>query len=152
MTPRASFRSVANAEAVTWTLLIAGLIARAADLGGWGVTVGGALHGFVFLAYVVSVVVVGLNQRWRLPVMALGIASAFLPYATIPFDRIAERRGFLEGKWRLEATDHPADHRWPDTWLRWALHRPTFAISLGLAAIAATFVVLLLLGPPGGRD
>lgn len=152
MTPRTYFRAVANAEAVTWTLLIAGLVARASGLGGLGVTIGGAIHGFVFLAYAVSVVIVGLNQRWRVATMLLGVGSAFLPYATIPFDRGSERRGNLDGDWRLTESDDASDQRWHDRLLRWFLARPYLLVAVGVAAVVATFVVLLALGPPGGRE
>ncbi|MET0296550.1 MAG: DUF3817 domain-containing protein, partial [Microbacterium sp.] len=49
--PLTLFRTLAIAEAISWTLLITGLILRAtADLA-IAVTIGGGIHGFVFLAY-----------------------------------------------------------------------------------------------------
>ncbi|PZU26540.1 MAG: DUF3817 domain-containing protein, partial [Microbacterium sp.] len=63
--PFTLFRALAFAEVVSWTLLIAGLIVRAAT--GWApaVTIGGGIHGFVFLSYGATVVLVALNNRWR---------------------------------------------------------------------------------------
>ncbi|HXH32932.1 MAG TPA: DUF3817 domain-containing protein [Plantibacter sp.] len=62
MSPRRFFRLIAIAEAITWTLLIIGMIlkygAKTTDV---GVSIGGAVHGFVFLVYGASVLLVG-NQ------------------------------------------------------------------------------------------
>ena len=61
--PFTLFRALAFAEVVSWTLLIAGLIVRAAT--GWApaVTIAGGIHGFVFLSYGATVVLVALNNR-----------------------------------------------------------------------------------------
>ncbi|MEY4434794.1 MAG: hypothetical protein RIR16_834, partial [Actinomycetota bacterium] len=63
--PKKLYKAFAFAEAVTWTLLITGLVLRA--------TVGvdqalffvvGSVHGAVFLGYGVTAALVGVNQRW----------------------------------------------------------------------------------------
>jgi integral membrane protein len=50
-TPLNLFRVMAVAEAISWTLLIAGLIVRATSDLAVAVTIGGGIHGFVFLSY-----------------------------------------------------------------------------------------------------
>ena len=50
-TPRNLFRALAIAEAISWTLLITALVVRAASGFALGVTIAGAIHGFVFLSY-----------------------------------------------------------------------------------------------------
>jgi integral membrane protein len=151
-TPLTLFRTLAIAEAISWTLLIGGLILRAvADLP-IAVTVGGSIHGFVFLAYGATAVLVALNQRWRLGPAVVAIASAIVPYATIPTEIWLQRSGRLAGAWRLDATDHPRDRRALDRLLRFFLRRPWVLAVLLVAAVALVFVVLLVVGPPGGKD
>ena len=92
MSPRRLFRLIAIAEAITWTLLIIGMIlkyvTKTTDL---GVSIGGALHGFVFLVYGATVLLIGINQRWPIGTILVGLVSAVIPYATIPFDLWADR-------------------------------------------------------------
>lgn len=148
MTPRLLYRILSIAEAVTWTLLIAALIARY----GFGVDEfvfpAGFTHGFVFLSYGAAVIVVGLNQRWPLGRIAFGVLTAIIPFATIPFDRWLERRRHLDGSWRRDATDDPRDAGIIDRMLRWFLRHPWLLIGGTVAAIVVLFVVLLSLGPP----
>ena len=150
-TPDRLFRVLAIAEAITWTILIAAIIARAVGAPGVVVTVGGGIHGFVFLAYAATAVLVALNQRWHLAVGILAVASAIVPYATIPTEIWLHRTGRLEGAWRLEATDDPRDRRWYDRLMRWFLRRPVVLVLLLAVGIVALYVILLLVGPPGGK-
>ena len=151
-TPLNLFRALAVAEAISWTLLIAGLILRTtADLA-IAVTVGGGIHGFVFLAYAVTAVLVATNQRWGGWPTTVAIASAIIPYATIPTELWLHRTRRLEGEWRLEGTDDRRDRAWHDRLMRSLLRRPWLLAALLAAAIAVIFVVLLVVGPPGGRD
>ncbi|WP_315108862.1 DUF3817 domain-containing protein, partial [uncultured Microbacterium sp.] len=123
-TPGRLYRVLAIAEAITWTLLIAAIIARAVGAPGGVVTVGGGIHGFVFLAYAATAVLVALNQRWHPGVGVLAVLSAVVPYATIPMEIWLHRTGRLRGDWRLDATDDPRDRRWYDRLMRWFLRRP----------------------------
>ena len=149
MTPRSLYRLVSIAETITWALLITALIVRAAS--GWalGVTIGGGIHGFVFLAYGATAILVAVNQRWKLGLALLAVATAVIPFATIPFDRWLERRTLLDGPWRTEATDDPRDQGWFDRLVRWMLRHPFVLLALVAAAVVVLFVVLLLVGPPG---
>ena len=149
-TPFSAFRVLAIAEVVTWTLLITGLILRAALEWSLAVSIGGGIHGFVFLAYGATAVLVALNNRWTAGPTVLAVASAVIPYATIPAERWLHRRGLLDGSWRV-ADAEEADRRWYDGPLRWFLRRPWVLVLLLVAAVTAIFVVLLLIGPPGGK-
>ena len=151
MTPKLLFRVVAVAEAITWTLLIAGLVLRATT--GWalGVTIGGGIHGFVFLAYAGIALLVGIDRRWSPGLVVLAVASAVIPYATIPMDLMLDRRGLLDGPWRREP-DAAAPDRTPlDALVRWFVRRPAVLIAVFVVLLVAIFATLLLLGPPGGR-
>ncbi|MFB8387709.1 DUF3817 domain-containing protein [Microbacterium sp. NPDC055910] len=150
-TPQTLFRTLAIAEAISWTLLITGLILRATLDLSIATTIGGGIHGFVFLSYGATAILVAKNQRWRPGPTISAIVSAIVPYATIPMEIWLHRSGRLRGAWRLEQTTDPRDAAWHDRLMRWFLRRPwVLAILLALAVILV-FVVLLIIGPPGGR-
>lgn len=147
-TPARLFRVLAIAEMVSWTILITALILRATL--GWAlaVTIGGGVHGFVFLSYGATAILVALNNRWRLGVAVLAVVSAVIPYATVPVERWLHRRRLLDGAWRIEETSDPADRRWYDRVMRWFLRRPWALALLIVAAIVVLYVALLVIGPP----
>lgn len=149
MSPRRLFRLIAIAEAITWTLLIIGMIlkyvTKTTDL---GVSIGGALHGFVFLVYGATVLLIGINQRWRIGTILMGLVSAVVPYATIPFDLWADRTGRLDGAWRCEAGVDPRDQRVLDRLTRWLVRHPILLVVVGGLVVVAVFTALLVVGPP----
>ncbi len=150
-TPLTLFRTLAIAEAISWTLLITGLILRAtADLS-VAVSIGGGIHGFVFLAYGATAVLVALNQRWGVGPAAVAIVSAVIPYATVPTEIWLHRTGRLRGAWRLDESEDPRDRRPLDRLLRFFLRRPAMLGVILVAVVAVVFAVLLILGPPGGK-
>ncbi len=153
MSPRLFYRSVAIAEAVTWTMLIIGLVLKyvvqSTDL---GVQVGGAAHGIVFVAYCMTAVLVGVNQRWSVPLIFGSLAVAVIPWATIPLDRWLDRRRLLAGGWRRTASDDPRDSTPVDRMLRWLLRHPALLTAAFVVALVVIVTVLLILGPPGGRE
>lgn len=148
MSPKRLFRLVAVAEAITWTLLIAALVVRALTGVTLGVSIAGGLHGFVFLSYAATAVLLSVNQRWTPPVAALTIVAAVVPFATIPVELWLARSGRLAGPWRREATDDPRDRHWFDRLVRWFIRHPYLLVALIAVAVAVLFVVLLWLGPP----
>ncbi|WP_019181049.1 DUF3817 domain-containing protein [Microbacterium yannicii] len=150
--PLSLFRTLAIAEAISWTLLIAGLIVRATTDLAIAVTIGGGVHGFVFLAYGATAVLVAKNQRWGARATVIAIVSAVVPYATIPTEIWLHRSGRLDGPWRIESTGDPRDTAWHDRLMRWFLRRPWILAALLALAVVTVFVVLLIVGPPGGRD
>ena len=151
VSPKRLYRALAFAEAVTWTILIVAMILKYAAGVEWAVLVGGSIHGFVFLSYGATAVLLALHQRWTAWPTVAAIGSAIVPYATIPTELWLARSGRLAGAWRLVESADPADRRWYDGLLRWFLRRPWVLGVLILLAVAALFTVLLLIGPPGGR-
>ncbi|MDO5740643.1 MAG: DUF3817 domain-containing protein [Ornithinimicrobium sp.] len=146
--PRRLFRILAAAEMVTWTLLLAGMVGKyVLDAGDLPVRVGGSVHGFVFLVYALITVVIGVDQQWPRQSIALGLASAVIPYATVPFERSAERRGLLGDRWRLLSPGTSPDGA-VERLVEAGLRRPVLAAVLGVVGVAVTFSVLLALGPP----
>ncbi|MBG6055027.1 integral membrane protein [Salinibacterium sp. CAN_S4] len=148
VTPRSLYRTLAIAEAITWTLLITGLILRATAGLDAAVSIGGGIHGFVFLAYGATAVLLAVNQRWSVGVSLLAIGSAVIPFATIPVELWLARTGRLAGDWRVEPTDDPRDASWINRALRAFLRRPLLLVGLIVVAVIVLFVVLLSLGPP----
>ena len=151
MTPRTLFRRFAFAEAVTWTLLIAGLSVRA-TIGApqLALTVIGGIHGAVFLTYAVIASITGVNQRWGITRTVFAVALAIVPYATLPFETYVERTGRLVGDWRREHTGDKRDDHWFDRLYRWFIVRPAILAGLMLLVVTMIFGALLLIGPPGG--
>jgi integral membrane protein len=148
LTPKRLYRFLAIAEAITWTLLIIAMIAKYGFQVEWLVPIAGPIHGFVFVSYAAMQLVVGHNQRWSVGTVLLGIVTAVVPYATIPWERRIERRGLLEGAWRTEPTDDPRDARWIDRLYRWGINHALLMAILVLVLVAIVFVVLLNAGPP----
>lgn len=153
MTPSRLFRTVAIAEAVTWGLLIAGMLQKYVfQAGEWGVSIGGGIHGFVFLAYVVITVLVAVNQRWSAGVSLLALAAAIIPFATVPVEIAYGRAGRLDGGWRTQATDDPRDRRPLDRLVRWWVARPWLLVGIVAVGVVIAFVTLLIVGPPFSKS
>ncbi len=145
-TPSRLYRVLAFAEMVTWTLLLLGMLLKyGLQVTEVGVRIGGSLHGFVFLAYLVVTVLVAVDQRWSMGRLALGLGSALVPYLTVPFERWAHRTGLLGDAWRLR---EDAPRTAPERVVALALRRPVLAAVIALLAVAIVFSVLLSLGPP----
>lgn len=151
ITPHKFFRVVAIAEAITWTLLIAGMLLKyVGGLGTLPVLIGGSIHGFVFITYALTAVLVGVNQRWSVKLIVGAVLTAIVPYATIPFDLWLDKHGKLAGEWHREATDDPRDHTWVRAVLRWFLRHPGILVTLFVVGIIVIMSAFLLIGPPGG--
>ena len=153
MTPRLLFRSVAVAEAITWALLIAGMLMKyVLQIGEFGVQVGGFLHGLVFIAFGLTAGFVGINQHWGLRLTAIAMVTAIIPFGTIPLDRGLEKKGLLNGAWRHTRTDDPRDDTGVSASLRWVLARPVLLVTVMAVALVSIMATLLTLGPPGGAS
>ncbi len=149
--PRALYRAFALGEGVTWALLLGGLAVRAFfGLPPIALTIIGGIHGAVFLGYGVSAALVGVNNRWGFGRTVLAIALAIIPFATVPFEVAAERRGLLAGTWRKAKSLDPRDNNWFDSLYRWFINRPVLLAIAMLAVVTAIFATLILIGPPGG--
>ena len=153
MSPRSLYRFVSIAEAITWSLLIIGMLLKyVVQAGEWGVQIGGFLHGLVFIAYGMTAVFVGVNQHWTARFIALACLTAIIPFATIPFDHALERRGVLNGRWRHTRTSDPRDHTRLSALLRWMLARPVLLLGVLGVALVSIMATLLTIGPPGGAS
>jgi integral membrane protein len=148
MSPRALFRSVAFAEAVTWTLLLIGLFLKyVTETTEMGVRIGGGIHGFVFLCYAAVTCFMWVNQKWQAKTGLLALVSAIIPYATIPVEKSLDKKGLLNGGWRLAAGgEEPRGLL--EKLQSWVLRKPITAIVVALIAVATVFSFLLFLGPP----
>ena len=148
MNPLTLFRRVAVAEAVTWALLLTGMFLKyVTGTTELGVRVGGMLHGTVFIAYCLTTVLVAVDQRWSFGRLVGGLACAVPPFATVAFDRYAERRDALDSSWRLVSQ---APQRLLERPAAWLLRNPLQGALAGLVAVAALTGVALLVGPPAG--
>lgn len=149
MNPRRLFRIVAVAEAVTWAFLLLGMflkyVTRTTEA---LVPPAGAVHGFVFLCFVVTTVFIWVNQRWSVSTGLLGLVSAVIPFATVPYERWIGRRGQLAGAWRL-APGSEVPRNSVEAVQAWVLRSPLVALFVAIAGISVVFSVLLLVGPPG---
>ena len=149
LSPKKLFQLFATAEVFTWAFLLAGLAIRATlGIAPEVIFAVGATHGFVFLGYGVTAALVGVNQRWKLGRVLLGIALAIVPFATLPFDKSLSKRGLLEGNWRTAKSDTPSDNSWFDALFRWFIARPLVLVAVLLTGVIAMFSFLLFIGPP----
>jgi integral membrane protein len=140
------YRLVARAEAVTWALLLAGMFLKyVTETTELGVQVFGMVHGVVFIAYCLTTVLLWIDQRWAVSRVALGLLAAIPPFATVPFERYAERAGLLGDTWRLR-TGAPSGVL--ERVAAWLLRRPAQGLVVGLLAVAGLTGVALVVGPP----
>ena len=146
LTPRSLFRTLAVAEAITWALLLTGMflkyVTRTTEL---GVQVFGMVHGVVFIAYCLATVLLWVDQKWPLGRLVLGLLAAVPPFATVPFERYAERSGLLGHTWRLRS-EPPRGV--VESLASWLLRRPVQGLLVGLVAVAGLTGAALVVGPP----
>lgn len=148
VTPKLLFRRVAVAEAITWALLLVGMVLKyGTETTDLGVRVFGMVHGVVFITYGLVAVVTWVNQRWPVGVGLLAVLTAVPPFATILFDRRAESSGLLDGPWRFgDGGESPRSL--PEKVLAWLTRQPALAAAVGVVAVAGLTGVALLVGPP----
>lgn len=150
MSPRALFGTLAFAEAFTWVLLLTGMylkyIAQTTDV---MVSIGGAVHGFAFLAYVAVAILVWISQRWPARVGVLALIASVLPLATVPHEIWAARKGYLDGRWQLAPGGREPRHA-AERLIALALRRPVLSGAVTLLIVAVVFAALMVAGPPGG--
>lgn len=148
MSPTRLYRVVARAEAVTWALLLLGMFLKyVTETTELGVRVFGMVHGVVFIAYCLVTGLLWLDRRWSLGRLVGGLVCAVPPFATVPFELYAERRGLLGEQWRLR-TEPPAGPL--ERLAAVLLRRPGLGLAAGLGAVAALTGVALVAGPPVG--
>jgi integral membrane protein len=146
VTPLRLFRTVAVAEAVTWALLLGGMFLKyVTETTEVGVSIGGMLHGVVFIAYCLTTVVVAVDQKWSAGRTLLGLVASIPPFFTVLFDRYAERRDLLGDTFRLR-TDAPVGPA--SRVVSWLIRKPLQGLLAGLVAVAVLTGVALVAGPP----
>jgi integral membrane protein len=147
--PKDVFGTFARIEMFTWAMLIAAIVARATiGLEPNVFFIAGATHGFAFIGYATTAVLVAVNQRWPLGQTALAVVLAIVPFATYPFDRYLEKKKAMEGEWRIEGTKDPRDNTWFDKTFRWFIFRPVLLILLLVVFVVSLFMFLIWVGPP----
>ena len=91
-----AFKILAIAEACSWAALLVGMflkwITRTTEL---GVEIAGPIHGALFVAYGIAALSLWGLQRWPFRVAFFAGFSAVFPFATVGFERWADRRGYL---------------------------------------------------------
>lgn len=99
---RTLFRTVAIAEAFSWGLLLIAMFfkwildAEPFGLAEGGVPVAGPIHGVIFMAYVVTSIVCKFIFTWDTKTLVIALASSIPPFATVWFERKADREGKLQ--------------------------------------------------------
>ena len=148
MSPRILYRTLAIAEVITWALLLTAMFLKyvTQTTDAW-VTPAGGIHGFVFLSYGAMTIFVWINQKWKPGVGVLGLVSAIVPFATLPFDIAIDKRGLLNGGWRLAPGGEKPSGFFEHVQAM-VLRRPIVWTSIAAVVIAGVFTVLLILGPP----
>jgi integral membrane protein len=149
--PKRLYGFLAAAEMVTWALLIISMIIKYGLGPEIYVRIFGMVHGVVFIAYGLVTLFVWANERWSLPRGVLGLVSAVIPFATLPFERAMLRRGLLSEVWRLapggETPKGPIEKLQAT-----ALRSPWLAAAVALVVVAVITAALLFIGPPGGGN
>ncbi|AWB90891.1 DUF3817 domain-containing protein [Aeromicrobium chenweiae] len=99
---RTLFRVVAFGEALSWLLLLAAMFckwvldAEPFGLEEGGVPVAGMVHGAgFFLLYVIMSVICFFVFRWNIKTGVIALLAAIPPFASIWFEKKAERDGLL---------------------------------------------------------
>jgi integral membrane protein len=89
------FRIIAFAEAVSWVGLLAGMYFK--YLGSprteIGVKVFGMVHGLIFIAFIVTGLLVGMAAKWPPRTWLLGLLASVVPLASVIFLIWIERSG-----------------------------------------------------------
>lgn len=149
LSPKRLYGFLAAAEMVTWALLIFAMIMKYGVGQPEFVRIFGMMHGVVFIAYGLVTLFVWANERWSASRGVLGLTTAIIPFATLPFERSVLRRGLLSDVWRLApGGDEPRG--FVEKIQATALRSPWLSALVGIVLVAAITTVLLIIGPPGG--
>lgn len=95
-TVRLSFRVVAVAEALSWAGLLIGMYVKyVPETTELGVQIFGPIHGAIFMVYLAVTALAWRTFDWSRQTAFWAAAAAVPPFATVPFEMIADRRGLL---------------------------------------------------------
>jgi integral membrane protein len=99
---RTVFRAIAIAEAFSWGLLLLAMFfkwildAEPFGLHEGGVPVAGPIHGVIFLLYVAAAIICKVVFRWDGKTLLVALVASIPPFATVWFERKADREGRLQ--------------------------------------------------------
>lgn len=145
--PRRLFTVLADLEAVTWALLLGGMFLKyVTETTELGVRIGGMLHGVVFIAFCLVVVLTWVDQKWSVGRLALALVSAVVPFMTIWFAKHIEKQDPIDDRWRLREEAAATGLERPVAWL---LRNPALGAVVFVVALAALTALALTVGPPG---
>lgn len=120
-TPAKRFRFIAVAEAITWAWLIVGMILKRVNDDPEAIALPGAVHGAVFIVFVLVSLVSHFQLKWNavtwdlrlgglriaVPVVTLlALVSSIPPFGSLVFEWWAKRNGHLA---ELSATEPVAE-------------------------------------------
>ena len=146
--PLTVFRRVAIAEAITWALLLFGMVLKyvthTTDL---AVRVFGMAHGIVFITYVVTTTLVWIDQRWTARRGVGALLASIPPFVTYLVEVRANRHAWIGASWRLREPGG-ASATLPERAVRWVLIAPLRGLIAAVIAIAVLTGIALLVGPP----
>lgn len=91
------FKIIAFAEAVSWVGLLVGMYFKylGTPRTEIGVKVFGMVHGLVFVAFVITAVLVGIAVKWAASSWLLALLGSIVPLGSVIFLIWAERTGRL---------------------------------------------------------
>lgn len=91
------FRTVAIAEAISWTGLLIGMLFKyVLSDNELGVKIFGPIHGGIFIVYVLTVLLVRGPLKWSWPVTLAALAASVPPLFTWFFEIWAVRTGRID--------------------------------------------------------
>jgi integral membrane protein len=94
-----AFRTVAIAEACSWTGLLIGMVFKyLVVFDDVGVKIFGPIHGVLFILYVIITLVTARTFRWRAGTTIVGLLASIPPLTTLWFEHSAHRRGLIDGE------------------------------------------------------
>jgi integral membrane protein len=91
-----TFRYIALTEATTFLALLVATVVKHSDGGATGVSILGPIHGALFLAYVLNVIVIREAQRWDTRTTFWILVGAVLPFG-----------GYVVDWWLLRRRQQP---------------------------------------------
>lgn len=80
-------RIVAILEAISFLVLLVATVVKRTDNGEGGVKVMGPVHGGLFVLYVLLVVIVAADEKWKLKRTLLTLLCAVIPFGGFIADR-----------------------------------------------------------------
>jgi integral membrane protein len=102
----AAFRTVAIAEALSWTGLLVGMAFKYLVVGDdIGVKIFGPIHGGLFLVYLAMTMLVRRQLRWSTAVTVFALLASVPPLGTLVFERWATRTGRLQVGTRTQRSE-----------------------------------------------